>query len=487
MKRLILIAGVLVLVLSLTACQTDVDDEIGNNVRPPATNFPPRPDNPPGHIGEVPSLGYIWAEHFPLGNIVAYRHHRRHSDIGAVTAAHGVAGTTAAQANLRSHLLRRHFVIMTAEDEMKPDQLRSGAASPGSWVWNRANNIVNFTHGNDMRLHGHVLAWHSQTPAWMFAAGNRAQAITNLRTHIETVMRRPEFRYIESWEVLNEVIWSGVPGSATVTANNWRNFLRGNPGPGAPDYNTSGWFSSIGSSATDPDNNCFIWIAFTTARRVADEIGRPDLILYYNDYNEEQPGKRMAIYHMVREMNTRFAAQNNGRRLIDAVGMQGHYHVGDTGAAYPWPVNVANVRATLEQFARLGIYVSITELDITVGHTGNDRGGNVNTRPPGTPPTAAQLRQQAVMYAQLFQIFRDNAQHLRRVSFWGIDDPGSWRHRGSPHLWDGNLRPKEAFWAVAAPDAFVNPANGQARPAAEINAFLANPRASGLIPEIAWD
>jgi len=470
MKRLILLIGVVVLALGLVACRTEPDPEGGpSNAGDPTNNFPPRPANPPGHIGEAPSLGYIWAEHFPLGNIIAYRHHRRHSDIGAVTS--GGMATTAEQANLRSHLLRRHFVLLTAEDEMKPDHLRPGGGSPGAWVWNRANNIVNFAGDNNMRLHGHVLAWHSQTPGWMFA-NNRAQAITNLRTHIETVMRRSEFRHIESWEVLNEVIASSPPWGAAVNAGNWRNFLRAD----------SGWLQSIGSSATDPDNNCFIWIAFTTARRVADEIGRPDMILYYNDYNEDNPAKRMAIYHMVREMNNRFAAQNNGRRLIDAVGMQAHYHVGGTGAAYPWPVNVANVRATLEQFARLGIYVSITELDITVGHTGNAQGGNVN-RPAGTLPTAAQLTQQATMYAQLFQIFRDNAQHIRRVSFWGIDDPGSWRHRGSPHLWDGNLRPKPAFWAVADPDSFLaNPSSfASGRTIEQMRASAVN------IPAGAWD
>ncbi|MCL2600164.1 MAG: endo-1,4-beta-xylanase, partial [Treponema sp.] len=464
-----------------------------------------RPGGSPAAV--LPSLRMIWGETFPIfGNIVAYNHHRRHSDIRATT---GTIVTTPERAAARGALLTRHFNLLVAEDEMKPDAIFWNPAwndfpELPQWNFGPMNQIMSFAQTNNMGLHGHALAWHGQTPEWMFAGktrANSAQARYNLVRYIETVMRHGGTR-VQSWDVLNEVIWSSVPGSATVTAANWRNFLRGNPGPGAPWENTSGWFSSIGSSANDPDNNCFIWIAFTTARRVADEIdaaaGRPPgtMILYYNDYNEEQPSKRMAIYHMVREMNERFyttppAGFQTGRILIDAIGMQAHYHIGDSGSAYSWPTNISNVEASIVRFASLigqGLlrYVSITELDVTVGHTGNDEAGNIN-RPLGTPPTPAQLRQQAIMYARLFHIFRTHSANLRRVSLWGIDDPGSWRHRGSPHLWDGNLAAKEAFWAVAAPDAFVNPATGLARPAAEIDAFLADPRSGTYIPEQAWN
>jgi len=452
-----------------------------------------------GNIGDVPSLRSIWANYFPLGNIVAYQHHRRHSDITAV--ATGGGATTAEQAHNRGVLLRRHFDILTAEDEMKPSFINAAniiPGVPGNFNWTRVNRIVDFVEEQDMRLHGHTLVWHSQSPWWLNQVSNggppipRDTAIANLVTHIETVMRHFGDS-VESWDVLNEVFESWFGG--TVTANNWRNNLRTFPGGGSPHGPGTPWARAIGvypHDTHDPNRYCYIWISFTTARRVADEIdiaaGRPvgTMILYYNDYNEEAPSKRDAIYFMVREMNQRFAAENNGRLLIDAIGMQAHYHRGEVDGivteSYRHATNVANVRTALVRFAslidqELLRYVSITELDITVGNTGNPAGNNVNARPPGNPLTPNQAREQAIMYAQLFQIFRDNAQHLRRVSLWGIDDPGSWRHRGSPHLWDANLQPKEAFWAVAAPDAFVDPATGQRRSNAAINAFLANPKA----------
>ena len=399
----------------------------------------------------------IWADYFPMGNIIASFDYSwrpaRVADIGNPE---------------REAILIRHFDILTAEDEMKPDAINARAPD---WRWDRVERILGFAEAHGFRVHGHVLAWHSQSPTWLNVAGAtppgwtytsatpaphpREQAIANLKEHIEYVMRRLGTR-VESWEVLNEIFPSGV-GMVT-TADNWRPALRNTP-----------WNRAI---PFDPvTGNCFIWYAFTTARRVADEIdyeaGRPigTMLLYYNDYNEDTPGKRAAIYFMVREMNERFARENNGRRLIDVIGMQAHYHVGGPLAAWSHgAILPSNVRASIERFASLGVYVSITELDLTVGNTDI------------SPITPQQERQQAMIYAQLFQIFRDNADVIRRVSIWGIDDPASWRARGTPLLWGENLRPKEAFWAVAAPDAFLMP-DGHPRSAAEINAFLSNPRA----------
>ena len=441
MKRLVLTVGIAVFALGLVSCPNQVDL---------------------GFIDEAPALSVIWADHFPLGNIIS-------------------PGYPVA----RMELLARHFDILTAENHMKPSHIQ---ASPGGWNFGPADGLIFSAQRQGIeRFHGHTLVWHSQSPQWLAPAGDRAAAIRNLENYIETVMRHFDNR-VESWDVLNEVIASWVNAAANPDANppvpalnadNWRTRLRVVPNVS----NQTNWHGVIGS---DPDGDCFIWLSFTTARRVADEMGRPDMILYYNDYNEEFPGKRRAIYYMVREMNERFARENNGRRLIDAVGMQAHYHrgpiteAGETNADANWTAGLTvidNVRDTIQLFASLGVYVSITELDLTVGDT------------QVRPLTPRQEREQAIMYARLFQVFRDNSQYLRRVSIWGLDDPSSWRWRGSPVLFDGSLRPKEAFWAVADPDAFVDPVTNQPRTAAQIDAFLENPQAngSGFIPANAWD
>ena len=59
----------------------------------------------------------------------------------------------------------------------------------------------------------------------------------------------------------------------------------------------------------------FIKKAFIYARE-AD----PNVLLFYNDYNAADPGKRDRIYNMVKSMKEEGVP-------IDGIGMQGHYNV----------------------------------------------------------------------------------------------------------------------------------------------------------------
>jgi len=399
------------------------------------------PDRAQWGVNDVPSLRSIWADYFPMGNIVAsvqFGWQGQHqADIGNPE---------------REALLERHFDIITAENEMKP-----------SWVWPQrdefnwagADRIMEFAEERGFRVHGHALVWHSQSSDWLNNDNvTPAQARANMEYFINTVMGRWQGR-IESWDVVNEALASWPSAEQAPTGGNWRNTMRtvlqwdppaiGQQGQYVP------WHRRLGPE--------YIELAFRMAR-AAD----PTAILYYNDYNLNSRPKARATFYMVREINERYRAETGGtRNLIEVIGMQEHYHrgaiteIGETNddVAFPWPVNLADVRYAIELFRTLPyIMLSVTELDITVGDT--------NVR----PLTRQQERAQAIMYAQAFQLFREHADVIRRVSIWGIDDPGSWRRRGSPVLFGYNLQPKEAFWAVANPDAFL----------ANPDRFLRNPR-----------
>lgn len=151
-----------------------------------------------------------------------------------------------------------------------------------------------------------------------------------------------------------------------------------------------------------------------------------DIKLYYNDYNEDNQNKAQAIYSMVKEINDRYALTHPGKLLIDGVGMQGHYSIN---------TNPANVKLSLEKFISLGVEVSITELDIQAG-------------------TNYQLSEklanaQGYLYAQLLNIFRDHADSIKRVTFWGMDDNTSWRASSNPLLFDKNLQAKPLTMALS--------------------------------------
>ena len=299
----------------------------------------------------------------------------------------------------RFEMLHKHFNILTAENAMKPMYLQG---NPGVFTFETADKLTDAVLQAGMKMHGHTLAWHQQSPAWMNREGiNRADAVENLTNHAKTVAAHFRGRVV-SWDVLNEAVIDNP-----ANPENWRAALRQTP-----------WYKAIGPE--------YIEILFKAARE-AD----PEAMLYYNDYNLDNRNKALAVYNMVKEINEH-NPNVGGRPLIDGIGMQGHYRV---------KTNPDNVAASLERFAALGVEISITELDVQAG---------VNSI-----FTPEQALEQGVAYARLFALFRKYAAVVGRVTIWGLDDGSSWRRDTSPTLFDRNLQAKPAFFGALNPAAFL--------------------------------
>lgn len=319
----------------------------------------------------------------------------------------GNAVSTSDFAGDRLTLLKGHHNLVTAENAMKPDS----AYNNRHFDFNAEDMFVQMALDEGLAVHGHVLVWHQQSPEWLWAddAGEslaREDALVNLRTHIETTVAHFGDSVI-SWDVVNEAMNDNPPNP-----EDWQGSLR-----------QSGWLKAIG-----PD---YIEESFRIAKDVIDQNGW-DIKLYYNDYNDDNQQKAEAIYQMVKEINENYAAENDGEFLIDGIGMQGHYNIN---------TNPENVRLSLEKFASLGVEVGVTELDVTSGSDGEQ--------------TEEELNQQAYLYARLFQLYRDNHEHISRITFWGLDDGSSWRSDQSPLLFDRNMQAKPAYYAVINPDEFL--------------------------------
>lgn len=315
-----------------------------------------------------------------------------------------------------------HFGGVTIGNQLKPDSLQK---NKGTFTFGTADAMIAKAQSQGQDIHGHVLVWHSQTPAWFNQkvdtsgnalkdeAGNslylsRDEALNNMTTHIKTVMEHYE-GIPESWDVVNEAM-EDDPHPVT----DWKDALR-----------KSAWYYSVG-----PD---FIEQAFLAAKEVLDnhpEWG--DLKLYYNDFNEDFPVKRDAIYDMVKELNDRYASTHPGKLLIDGIGMQSHYDM---------RTKPAEVEASLEKFASLGVKVAISELDILAGMNSS------------LSPEWAE--KQGSLYAQLFQIYKKHADKISRMTIWGPYETTSWRVSQNPCLFDGKLSPKPAYYAVIDPDKFL--------------------------------
>ena len=116
----------------------------------------------------------------------------------------------------------------------------------------------------------------------------------------------------------------------------------------------------------------------------------PGAQLYYNDYNIEQgavenKGKHASSMILLK----RLIAQ---KVPITGVGIQGHWHLN---------TNLADVEKAIENYASLGLRVSITELDVTsIG----DNSGALNVS-EGDKASQKNYEKQAEVYKKLFEIF----------------------------------------------------------------------------------
>lgn len=338
---------------------------------------------------------------------------------------------------VRLQLLKKHHNVVTAENAMKPDQAYNGNRE---FDFTDEDALVNKIKSEGLKLHGHVLVWHQQTPTWLFIADNgqplsRDEALANLRNHVKTVVEHYGNNVI-SWDVVNEAINDGISNPS-----DWEGALR-----------QSGWYKAVG-----PD---FVEQAFLAAREVLDEKGL-NVKLYYNDYNDDNQNKAEAIYQMVKEINEKYAKTHDGKLLIDGIGMQAHYNKN---------TNPDNVEKSLEKFISLGVEVSVTELDIQAGTN------NVLTE--------KEAAAQGYLYAQLFKIYKKHADHISRVTFWGLNDATSWRAATSPLLFDKDLQAKPAFYGVIDPDKFIEDNQPEQREARQGNAMFGTPDIDGTIDAV---
>lgn len=309
----------------------------------------------------------------------------------------------------------KQFSSITPENETK---WQSVHPEPDRYNFKGADAYVEFARKNDMKLIGHTLVWHSQTPGWVFQGdggkpATREELLKRMRDHIHAVAGRYNGR-IMGWDVVNEALSDGGP-----------EILRDSP-----------WRRIIGDD--------FIDHAFRYAREAA-----PDAELYYNDYGLENGRKRENCVKLLKGLLDRGVP-------ITGVGTQSHFQL-----AHP---PISEVEKTIKDFSALGLKVMITELDVDVlPSRGNAGIADINRREQGDDllnpytkglPDEVQ-KKLAKRYADLFEVYLRHRKSITRVTFWGLDDGTSWLNgfpiRGRtnhPLLIDRELKPKPAFFTL---------------------------------------
>ncbi len=304
-----------------------------------------------------------------------------------------------------STLILQQFNSLTPENAMKMGPIHP---KENVYNWKDADSIVAFAQRNGLRVRGHNLCWHNQTPVWMFkdSAGNtvtKEVLLQRLKDHITAVVNRYKGK-VYAWDVVNEAI-SDKP----------EEYLR-----------NSDWYKICGEE--------YIAKAFEYAH-AAD----PKAILFYNDYNEINAVKREKIYRLLKSLKDAGAP-------VQAIGLQGHWAVNE-----PSEQQLDN---TISRFATLGLKMQITELDISVypkEHIARER----KPEDTNTAYSAERENKQAAVYKMCFEVFRKYKAVISGVTFWNISDRYSWLddfpvkgRKDYPLLFDKNLQPKKAYWEI---------------------------------------
>ncbi len=331
--------------------------------------------------------------------------------------------------------LPHHASCVTMENEFKPDfifawakpsKLKDFQGEDGNYYpvpadipnFLQMDSILSDMKKLGLKLRGHTLVWHSQTPVWFFrqnysrnnetALVSPAEMNARMEWYIKTVLQ-----HVAEWEKENNngehiiLAWDVVNEAASDNASS-TNFLR--------DASSSSWFAIY-------RNETFIVNAF----RYANKYAPADVKLVYNDYSCASPNKNKAICKIIG------AIQAAPDARIDAAGMQTHIGINDS---------VDNFESAVKNFLAKGINVQITEMDVANGTSGYN---------------AMKLKE---CYKSYFEMFIRNRKQpgkngIEGVTLWGVRDEWTWlngMHRGHtqyPLLFRGsNFECKPAYYGV---------------------------------------
>ncbi len=300
---------------------------------------------------------------------------------------------------LHVQLLKYHFNSITAENDMKPEEIHP---TEDFYTFEDADRIVEFAQENNIALRGHTLIWHNQCPKWFFLEDGEPVSAETLKARMEAHITKIMEHYqgqIYAWDVVNE----------PVDHNQLDGFYRNE------------WYEALGPE--------YIELAFRYARN-AD----PDAKLFLNEVSTTDPSKRDQIVALVQDLQAKGVP-------IDGIGMQMHISLTNP--------SLRDFEAALEAYSQLGIEIHITELDITIYD---------NRQQSFDEASAEVLNEQGHRVRELFEIMDKYSDSITSVTIWGMTDDQSWlnyffvERSDWPMPFDANLQAKPFYWGMVDPE-----------------------------------
>ena len=365
-------------------------------------------------------------------------------------------------------LVKKHFNAVTFGNELKPDALfnyqigqsvdsttitfqgkelkvpvvndkdenldfsRADAMLEKILEWNNANPK------NKIRVRGHVLVWHSQTPEWFF---HEDYDVAKPYVDKETMNRRLEW-FISS--VFDHYFGKAANGKYDGLFYGWDVVNEAVNGNTYRDDKVIPDESDTSTSDTRHGSNSMWWRVYKSnefiinAFKYANKYAPNDVELYYNDFGETDNTKCEGIVKLIKDVKSA-----EGTRL-DAFGMQAHYNVDGFSAA--------QFKSVAKKYAQAAGKVQLTELDFKASSTYD-----------GTAATKeSEYTKMAYCHKNLYEAIKalkKEGANVSGITVWGVIEPNSWLHSQSdlgggasgsaqcPLLFDGNYKAKPAYWA----------------------------------------
>lgn len=304
------------------------------------------------------------------------------------------------------NILTSQFNSITMENAMKPDYIfdKNESIATGDLVVKFGNDVVkmlDWARKNNMAVRGHTLVWYSQTPSWIFYEDfdtgknlvGREVMLARMESYIKQV-----FAYLEDSGYADLFYAYDVANEAWMEDGSLRD---------------NNWSKTIGDD--------YLWYAFYYADKYAPE----SIDLYYNDYNEQFKGDTLVKF-------VQTLVDENGKSLIDGIGLQAHLYTEDDLDLY---------LKTVDQLSETGLKLQLTELDVCLGSYQHPQ-----------IATDDKLKIQGQFYYNLINgLFeRVDAGTLKMdfLTLWGVSDAASWRREYSPLLYGLTNKTKYAYYGV---------------------------------------
>lgn len=365
-------------------------------------------------------------------------------------------------------LVKKHFNAVTFGNELKPDALfnyqigqsvdsttitfqgkelkvpvvndkqenldfsRADAMLDKILEWNNANP------NDKIRVRGHVLVWHSQTPEWFF---HEDYDVAKPYADKETMNRRLEW-FIFS--VFDHYFGKAANGKYDGLFYGWDVVNEAVNGNTYRDDKVISDASDTSTSDTRHGSNSMWWRVYKSnefiinAFKYANKYAPKNVELYYNDFGETDNTKCEGIVKLINDVKSA-----DGTRL-DAFGMQAHYNVDGFSAA--------QFKSVAKKYAQAAGKVQLTELDFKASSTYD-----------GTAATKeSEYTKMAYCHKNLYEAIKalkKEGTNVSGITVWGVIEPNSWLHSQSnlgggasgsaqcPLLFDGNYKAKPAYWA----------------------------------------